>query len=238
MILSNRTIKALCNPGVKEHQRYLQRLNEQYMLADPDTGSCLRPLNSMPMIEPFVDTQVREDRDGNPITSYGLSYSGYDIRLCPEFRIFSKPNDGRVIDIKQKSHADFDENVSEVVHGPSIVIPPGGLVLSSTIEHFHIPTQVTGTCVGKSTLARSGLLVNVTPLEPGWHGHLVVELTNGTNLPLRVYAGEGIAQIVFHLLDRSVEGYQGVYQAQRGIVGSRVGKKYLQNEHTVSLEDI
>ena len=205
MILNNATIKLLCENG--------SSIYEPFEITTPDRK---------PMIDPFVDHQVKTNDDGQPVVSYGLSYAGYDIRLNGEFRIFSKPNDGRIIDIKSKSHFDYDDKVSEVVTGDSIVIPPGGLVISSTLERFNIPNSVMGIALGKSTWARSGLIVNVTPLEPGWSGYLVVELTNGTNLPLKVYAYEGIAQIVFHVLNQPTGPYEGKYRDQVGVVGSRM----------------
>lgn len=174
------------------------------------------------MIEPFVEHSVRYNEAGEKITSYGLSSYGYDIRLAPEFKLFDKPNDGRIVDIKNYR----EEEVCSYYAGDSIVIPPGGLLLARTIEYFRIPRDVLVTCLGKSTYARVGALVNVTPLEPEWEGHLVVEITNGSGLPLKIYANEGIAQLIFHRGDRpcwtSYKDRGGKYQAQTGITSSRL----------------
>jgi dCTP deaminase len=174
-----------------------------------------------PMIEPFFDHSVREV-DGEKVVSYGLSSYGYDIRLAPEFKTFTKPNDGRIIDVK-----DFnEEEICETIHADHIVVPPGGLVLARTLEYFRIPRNVVVTCLGKSTWARVGAIVHPTPLEPEWEGHLVIEITNGTNLPLKIYANEGIAQLIFTKGDRpcktSYSDRGGKYQGQKGVTTSRM----------------
>ena len=175
-----------------------------------------------PMIEPFFDHLVKTDDQGNRIISYGLSSYGYDIRLSTEFRLFTKPNDGRVVDPKNPNHDEFSERVV----ADEIVVPPGALLLGCSVETFCIPRDILAECVGKSTMARCGALVNVTPLEPEWEGQLVIELTNGGTTPLKVYANEGIAQLIFHVGDKTcVTSYgdrDGKYQHQRGVVGSRV----------------
>jgi dCTP deaminase len=182
----------------------------------------LRNHSGKPMIAPFVDRSVKVDDQGNPIISYGLSSYGYDIRLSNRFRLFTKPNDGRVIDPKSSNHDDF----SEAVVADTIVIPPGGLLLGHSVETFSIPREVMVVCLGKSTYARCGALVNVTPLEPEWEGELVIEITNGTNLPLKIYAHEGIAQLMFHVGDRECEtSYKdrgGKYQGQSGVTLARI----------------
>lgn len=176
------------------------------------------------MIVPFVNESTNLGLiDGvvRKIPSYGLSSCGYDIRLAPEFKLFTKPNDGRIIDV-----LDFDEeNVINEVHGDSVIIPPGGLLLGRTVETFNIPKNIVGKAVGKSTWARVGANVLVTPLEPGWSGELVVEIVNGTNLPLKIYAGVGIAQIIFSQIEDPKVSYAdraGKYQNQTGVTTSKM----------------
>lgn len=175
-----------------------------------------------PMIEPFIEHSVRQDEDGNKVVSYGLSSYGYDVRLAPEFKTFTKPNDGRIIDVKNFQ----EDEICETIRADHIVVPPGGLVLARTLEYFRIPRDVVVTCLGKSTWARVGAIVHPTPLEPEWEGHLVIEITNGTNLPLKIYANEGIAQLVFERGDRpckvSYADRGGKYQGQRDVATSRM----------------
>ena len=174
------------------------------------------------MIEPFIDRLVDRDDNGNRIVSYGLSSFGYDIRLADEFRLFSKPNDGRVIDIKNFD----DDRFSEYIQADSIIIPPGALVLGRSVEYLRIPNDITVQCLGKSTYARVGLFANLTPAEAGWEGHLVIEITNGTNLPAKVYAHEGIVQLQFFQGDRKASvtygARSGKYQGQTGITVSKL----------------
>jgi dCTP deaminase len=145
------------------------------------------------MITPFVAGQVRS-HDGDPVVSYGLSSVGYDIRLGRDFK--APINDPRRI-LNPKSH--HSEDWLSVACN-DIIILPGAFILGVSLERFAIPPDICGTCVGKSTYARMGLIVNVTPLEPGWRGYLTLELSNTGRNPVRVYAGEGIAQIQFHRL--------------------------------------
>lgn len=177
--------------------------------------------NGKPMIEGFIDHLIREE-GGRKIVSYGLSSYGYDVRLAPEFRIFNKPNDGRIIDV-----LNFDEDYfTEYVEADKIILPPGGLVLGRTMESFNMPRNVTGVCQGKSSLARIGASVLVTPLEAGWSGELVIEITNGTNNPMVIYAGMGVAQITFHLgtgpCKTSYSDRKGKYQNQTGVTSSKL----------------
>ena len=138
------------------------------------------------MISPFEEKQVR----GNKI-SYGLSSYGYDARVSNEFKIFTNVN-SEVVDPKNFKPSNFiTKNVSECI------IPPNSFVLASTIEFFKIPKDVLVICLGKSTYARCGIIVNVTPLEPGWEGHVTLEFSNTTPLPAKIYANEGVAQFVF-----------------------------------------
>lgn len=173
------------------------------------------------MIVPFFDKSIKVNDEGLKIPSYGLSSCGYDVRLAPEFKLFTKPNDGRVIDVM---HFKEDDIVNEV-KGDSVIIPPGGLLLGRTMEKFNMPENVVGIAVGKSTWARLGASVLVTPLEPGWKGELVVEIVNGTNLPLKIYAGVGITQIMFIRTERPTVSYAdrgGKYQNQTGITASKL----------------
>ena len=167
------------------------------------------------MIAPFVDGQVREG-----VISYGLSSYGYDIRVSDEFKIFTNVHSA-VVDPKHfnpKSFVDF--------RGDVCVIPPNSFVLAQTVEYFRIPRQVITLCVGKSTYARCGLIVNVTPFEPEWEGHVTLEISNTTPLPARIYANEGIAQVLFFESDAVCEvsyaDRKGKYQGQKHIVLPRI----------------
>ena len=138
------------------------------------------------MIEPFVDGQVR-----GGVVSYGLSSYGYDIRIADEFKIFTNVNSA-IIDPKN-----FDPRSFVDVKADVCIIPPNSFVLCRTIEYFRIPRNVLCVCVGKSTYARCGLIANVTPFEPGWEGYVTIEISNTTPLPAKIYANEGIAQVLF-----------------------------------------
>ena len=167
------------------------------------------------MIEPFVDGQVREG-----VISYGLSSYGYDIRVTNEFKIFTNVHSA-VVDPKHfdpKSFVDFKGDVC--------VIPPNSFVLAQTVEYFRIPSDVLTVCLGKSTYARCGLIVNVTPFEPEWEGYVTLEISNTTPLPARVYANEGIAQVLFfqsdEICETSYADRKGKYQKQQSIVLPRI----------------
>jgi len=168
------------------------------------------------MIEPFVDEQVRED-----VVSYGLSSFGYDMRVAGEFRVFTPNIYNSVVDPKR-----IDERaLVEYEVDDHILIPPNSYVLGRSIEYFQIPEDTLGLVLGKSTYARSGIIVNVTPLEPGWEGHVTIEIGNGTSLPAKVYAHEGIAQVVFfqgEVPDVSYDQKEGKYQHQEGITLPRL----------------
>ena len=168
------------------------------------------------MIDPFVDNQVR---DGT--IYYGLSSYGYDIRVSDEFKIFTNVHSA-IVDPKHfdpKSFVDFK--------GEVCVIPPNSFALSRTIEYFRIPRNVLTICVGKSTYARCGIIVNVTPFEPEWQGYVTLEISNTTPLPARIYANEGIAQVLFfaadQVCDRSYADKKGKYQGQHSITLPRLG---------------
>ncbi len=167
------------------------------------------------MIEPFVDGQVR---DG--VISYGLSSYGYDIRVTDEFKIFTNVHSAVVDpkDFNPKSFVDF--------RGDICVIPPNSFVLAQTVEYFRIPRDVLTVCLGKSTYARCGLIVNVTPFEPEWEGYVTLEISNTTPLPARIYAGEGIAQVLFfqsdEICETSYADRKGKYQNQQSIMLPRI----------------
>lgn len=162
------------------------------------------------MIEPFEPKQVREGT-----ISYGLSSYGYDIRVAPEFKVFTNIYNV-VVDPKSfdaRSFVDVNESVC--------IIPPNSFALARTVEYFRIPRDVLVVCVGKSTYARCGIIVNVTPLEPTWCGHLTLEISNTTPLPAKIYGGEGIAQLLFFQGDEPPEtayaDRKGKYMDQRGV---------------------
>lgn len=167
------------------------------------------------MIEPFVEKQKRE---GN--ISYGLSSYGYDARLAPEFKVFTNV-DNALIDPK-----DFSETGFVTRTGDHCIIPPNSFALASTVEYFRIPRDVLVICLGKSTYARCGLIVNVTPLEPGWEGHVTLEISNTTPLPAKVYANEGICQFLFLRGEGEPEvsyaDRAGKYMGQKGVTLPRL----------------
>jgi dCTP deaminase len=222
MILSDKSIRELCTGDFVARHTVPVTFDKYGKVETERILGEIRNESGKPMISPFSNKSVKEDEDGNRIISWGLSSYGYDIRLANEFRLFSRPNDGRIIDPKSDNHDAF----SEVIVADEIVIPPGGLLLGRTVEMFSIPRDLLVICVGKSTYARVGALVNVTPLEPEWEGNLVLEITNGTNLPLKIYANEGIAQLVFHVGDQECEvSYKdrgGKYQGQTGVTTAKV----------------
>ncbi len=164
------------------------------------------------MIDPFSAKQVRETERGSKIISYGLSSYGYDMRCGDEFLIFTNLN-ATVVDPKQ-----FDEKSFTRVQSNYCIIPPNSFALTRSIEYFRIPRDVLTICVGKSTYARCGIIINVTPFEPEWEGYVTLELSNTTPLPAKVYANEGIAQVLFFQSDEPCEtSYQdrgGKYQRQ------------------------
>lgn len=166
------------------------------------------------MIEPFMPHQVRA-QEGKKIISYGTSSYGYDVRCANEFKIFTNINSA-IVDPKQFDPSGFVDVVADVC-----IIPPNSFVLARTVEYFRIPRDVLTICVGKSTYARCGIIVNVTPLEPEWEGHVTLEFSNTTNLPAKIYANEGVAQMLFLQSDEichtSYKDRAGKYQGQRGV---------------------
>ena len=166
------------------------------------------------MISPFEPGQVRH-HDGQRIVSYGTSSYGYDVRCAEEFKIFTNINSS-VIDPKS-----FDANSFVDVESDVCIIPPNSFALARTVEYFKIPRNVLVICLGKSTYARCGIIVNVTPLEPEWEGHVTLEFSNTTNLPAKIHANEGVAQMLFLESDEvcgtSYKDRGGKYQGQRGV---------------------
>jgi len=166
------------------------------------------------MIEPFVERQVRGG------ISYGLSSYGYDIRVADEFKVFTGVN-ATVIDPKQ-----FDPQAFADVRADVCIIPPNSFVLARTVEYFRIPRDVLTLCLGKSTYARCGVIVNVTPFEPEWEGTATMEISNTTPLPAKIYANEGIAQVIFFQSDEACEtsyaDKRGKYQAQVAVTPPRI----------------
>jgi dCTP deaminase len=162
------------------------------------------------MIEPFVETQKREG-----VISYGLSSYGYDARCADHFKIFTNV-DSAVVDPKNFSPASFVDRT-----GPVHIIPPNSFALTHTIEYFRIPRDILVICLGKSTYARCGIIVNVTPLEPEWEGQVTIEISNTTPLPAKIYAGEGICQFLFlqgaSPCEISYADKAGKYMGQRGV---------------------
>jgi dCTP deaminase len=167
------------------------------------------------MIVPFEDGQVSKG-----VVSFGLSSYGYDLRIADEFKIFTNVRCS-VVDPKE-----FDDRSFVDFKGPVCVVPPNSFVLGRTVEYLRIPRNVLTICLGKSTYARCGIIVNVTPFEPEWEGHATLEISNTTPLPARVYANEGIAQVVFLESDepceRSYADKKGKYQKQTGVTPPRV----------------
>jgi dCTP deaminase len=167
------------------------------------------------MIEPFTDSQVRAG-----VISYGLSSYGYDVRIADEFKIFTNINH-TVVDPKH-----FDPRSFVDVKAKECIIPPNSFALARSVEYFRIPRNVLVVCVGKSSYARCGIIVNVTPLEPEWEGIVTLEVSNTTPLPARIYAGEGIAQFLFfegnEPCETSYADKKGKYQAQQGLTLPRL----------------
>jgi len=183
------------------------------------------------MITPFEPQQIRRIEENKAI-SFGTSSFGYDIRLGEEFKAISPAKliqleslpllERPVMDPKNPPHDLFTDYFT----AGSFLVPPHGFVLARSVEHFSIPDDTIGICLGKSTYARCGIIVNITPLEPGWRGILTIEISNTTPLPARLYAKEGIAQIIFFTGEQPTLNYKdkgGLYQDQPGIMMSRIG---------------
>lgn len=228
MMLSDHHIADLCDPDVKhtkittstDHTTHV----DDYKIVRHDVLCTVYKFNDKPMIDPFVGTSVRVNENNEKIVSYGLSSYGYDIRLQPMFDLFQARDDNMVIDPRnpdQNSH--FSKGT---MHVDEVILPPGGFLLGVSIETFNIPRNILATCLGKSSLARCGVSVLVTPLEPEWSGQLVVEIHNTTPSPVIIRANEGIAQLIFNVTsDPCVLSYSdrnGKYQNQQGILGNQL----------------
>jgi dCTP deaminase len=172
------------------------------------------------MIEPFIDGQIRSSEEGGRVISYGLSSYGYDLRVADEFKVFTNVFSA-MVDPKE-----FDEKSFVDVKTDVCVVPPNSFALARSVEYFRIPREVLTICVGKSTYARCGIIVNVTPFEPEWEGHVTLEISNTTPLPAKIYANEGLAQVVFFESKESCEtsyaDRAGKYMKQRGITVPRM----------------
>jgi dCTP deaminase len=166
------------------------------------------------MIEPFTSQQVRTSDNGK-IISHGTSSYGYDIRCSNEFKVFTNINSA-IVDPKNFAPESFVDVTSDVC-----IIPPNSFSLARSVEYFRIPRNVLVICLGKSTYARCGIIVNVTPLEPEWEGHITLEFSNTTTLPAKIYANEGVAQLLFlesdEVCETSYKDRSGKYQGQRGV---------------------
>lgn len=173
-----------------------------------------RMCSSHGMIEPFEEKQVRHNDTGK-IVSHGTSSYGYDVRCSNEFKIFTNINSA-IVDPKNFTSKNFVDVTADVC-----IIPPNSFALARSVEYFRIPRDVIVICLGKSTYARCGIIVNVTPLEPEWEGHITLEFSNTTPLPAKIYANEGVAQLLFLQSDEECEtSYKdrnGKYQGQRGV---------------------
>lgn len=171
------------------------------------------------MIEPFESAQISQI-DGQRVISFGVSSYGYDVRCAPEFKVFTNLN-STIVDPKNFDPASFVD-----VRRDFCIIPPNSFALSRTLEYFRIPRDILTVCLGKSTYARCGIIVNVTPLEPEWEGHVTLEFSNTTPLPAKIYAGEGVAQVLFLQSDEPCEfSYKdraGKYQGQTGITPPKI----------------
>jgi len=166
------------------------------------------------MISPFEPDQIKT-LSGGKVISYGTSSYGYDVRCSSMFKVFTNINSA-IVDPKQ-----FDKNSFVDFEGDTCIIPPNSFALASTVEYFKIPRSVLTICLGKSTYARCGIIVNVTPLEPEWEGHVTLEFSNTTPLPAKIYANEGVAQMLFFesdtICETSYKDRGGKYQKQTGV---------------------
>ena len=192
-----------------------------------------RMAESEGMIEPFSENQVRVDENGKKLISYGVSSFGYDVRCANEFKVFTNIHSATV-DPKVFDDDSFVDITSDVC-----VIPPNSFALARTVEYFRIPRNVLTICLGKSTYARCGIIVNVTPLEPEWEGHVTLEFSNTTNLPAKIYAGEGVAQMIFFESDEDCEvSYKdrgGKYQGQTGVTLPKNLIKFFKFKHGITI---
>src|SRR6266481_5935996 len=180
----------------------------------PDKEICLLAVEQR-MIEPFMERQVRHLDNDQRVISYGLSSYGYDLRVADEFKVFTNVFN-TVVDPKN-----FDPKSFVDLQGDVCIVPPNSFALARSVEYFRIPRDILTLCLGKSTYARCGIIVNVTPFEPEWEGHVTLEFSNTTPLPAKIYANEGVAQVIFFEADEVCEtSYKdrgGKYQGQHGV---------------------
>ena len=178
------------------------------------SDSWIKKMAAQGMISPFEPNQVRTNQAGK-IVSYGTSSYGYDVRCANEFKVFTNIHSA-VVDPKN-----FDSKSFVSIESDSCIIPPNSFALARTVEYFNIPRDILTICLGKSTYARCGIIVNVTPLEPEWHGHVTLEFSNTTSLPAKIYANEGVAQMIFlkaeQVCETSYKDRAGKYQGQEGV---------------------
>ncbi len=172
------------------------------------------------MLDPFVDGQIKKNDKGEGAISYGLSSYGYDVRCSDEFKVFTNIHSATV------DPKDFDDKSFVDIKSDVCIIPPNSFALARTVEYLKIPRNVLTICLGKSTYARCGIIVNVTPLEPEWEGHVTLEFSNTTTLPAKIYANEGVAQFLFFESDEECEtsyaDRAGKYMKQRGVTVPRL----------------
>lgn len=176
-------------------------------------------MGDKPMLSPYYPEIVKHDNQGKGILSFGSSSYGYDVRIAPEFRIFNNIN-SVVVDPKN-----LDERSLVTFEGDVCIVPPNSYVLGRTLEYIRLPRDVTALCLSKSTYARAGLVISATVLEAGWEGELVLEIANTTNLPVKLYANEGVAQLLFYRgnpCDVSYADRKGKYFGQRGLTLPKV----------------
>lgn len=172
------------------------------------------------LIEPFAEEQVKENAAGERLVSYGVSSYGYDLRVADEFKVFTNAFN-TVVDPKA-----FNQNSFVDIQTDVCIVPPNSFALARSVEYFRIPRNVLTICLGKSTYARCGIIVNVTPFEPEWEGYVTLEISNTTPLPAKIYAGEGLAQVIFfeaaEVCETSYADRKGKYMGQTGVVVPRI----------------
>ena len=186
------------------------------LLSDKDIREMVK---THKMIEPYEDVLVKQI-DDNKLVSYGLSSYGYDIRVSNEFKVFTNVYNS-IVDPKN-----FRDDSFVDIKGPFCIVPPNSFALARSVEYFRIPRNLLTICIGKSTYARCGIIVNVTPFEPEWEGHVTLEISNTTPLPAKIYSNEGIAQVLFFeaksVCETSYADRRGKYMKQKGIVVPRM----------------
>lgn len=224
-VLPDKTIAALCKTDKPMIYPYFVESIRRVWISDGFPAMINQALDSdkLGLDEQTLAESARTLTESTrKIISFGMSSYGYDVRIADSFKLFTNINSS-VVDPKRldpKCHIDA-EVLKDSDGARYVIIPPNGFLLGRTVEYFHIPRDILVVCLGKSTYARAGAIVNVTPLEPEWHGHVVIEVSNTTNLPLKVYVDEGIAQFLFfrgeEVCDVSYADRGGKYQGQTGV---------------------